>query len=132
MYLYSLELVYLYTSTGWSHIHGPLPSTAMLTVSPPLNLTATVQMYGRDTFTVSVQWTYPASSPQVDMYTVTAGGTSTILMLEGNETTFILTLSYNEVHTLSLTASLCAISSEEVTLNISEGKHGYMCIFVPE
>ena len=130
MYLYSLELVYLYTSTGWSHIHAPLPSTAMLTVSPPLNLMATVQMYGRDTFTVCVQWTYPVSSPQVDMYTVTAGGTST--MLEGNETTFILTLSYNEVHTLSLTASLCAISSKEVTLNISEGKHGYMCIFAPE
>ena len=97
----------------------------MLTVSPPLNLTATVQIYGRDTFTVSVQWTYPVSSPQVDMYAVTADGTST--MIEGNETTFILKLSYNEVHTLSLTASLCAISSEEVTLNISEGKHGYMC-----
>ena len=100
----------------------------MLTVSPPLNLTATVQMYGRDTFTVSVQWTYPVSSPQVDMYTVTADGTST--MLEGNETTLILTLSYNEVHTLSLTASLCNISSENITLNISESKHSTLHVLL--
>ena len=91
--------------------------------SPPLNPRSIVQTYHRHNFTVRVEW--EDSTSGADIYTISSD-TASMETVPGNETSAILTLSYNMVHTVNITATLCGDVSEAVTVNITIGVHVYM------
>ena len=91
--------------------------------SPPLNPRSIVQTYHRHNFTVRVEW--EDSTSGADIYTISSD-TASMETVPGNETSAILTLSYNMVHTVTITATLCGDVSEAVTVNITIGVHVYM------
>ena len=87
--------------------------------SPPLNPDSTVQTYHRHNFTVRVEW--EDSTSGADTYTISSD-TPPMETIPGSETSVILTLSYNVVHTVTITATLCGDVSEAVTVNITKGQ----------
>ena len=81
-------------------------------------------MYGLSDFTVAVQWESPASDGGVgiDNYTLTGAGIIAPLTVLSNEPLMTnLTLSYNETHMVSITASNCAGESTASVVTIHEG-----------
>ena len=87
-------------------------------VSPPLNPNLTIQTYHRHNFTVRVEW--KGSTLGADTYTISSD--TSMETVPGSETPVVLTLSYNMVHTVTITATLCGDVSEAVTVNISQGQ----------
>ena len=72
-----------------------------------------------------MQWESPASDGGVgiDSYTLTGAGITVPLTVLSNETLMAtLTLSYNELHMVSITASNCAGESTAAAVTILEGK----------
>ena len=86
--------------------------------SPPLNPRSIVQTYHRHTFTVRVEW--EDSTLGADTYTISSD--TPMETVPGSETSVVLTLSYNMVHTVIITATLCGDISEAVTVNIYKGQ----------
>ena len=87
--------------------------------SPPLDPDSTIQTYHRHNFTVRVEW--KDSTSGADTYTISSD-TSIEETVPGSETSAILTLSYNMVHTVTITATLCGDISEAATVNITKGQ----------
>ena len=97
-------------------VYVKIPTTAGLP-SPPMILSSTVQQYGRDSVTLTVQWQPPqydggapvnytiAVSP--DLSPVTTSGTSVPV-----------TVPYNVIHTVSIVATNCNGSSSAAMLSI--------------
>ena len=80
--------------------------------------------YSIRNFTVSVQWESPASDGGVgiDSYTLTGAGiTAPLTVLSSEPLMATLTLSYNEIHMVSITASNCAGESNASMVTILEG-----------
>ena len=97
---------------------SPAPPT------PPQHPEYSVSQYSLDSFTVSVQWESPASDGGVgiDSYTLTGAGITAPLTVLSNEPLMAnLTLSYNEMHMVSITASNCAGESTASLVTILEG-----------
>ena len=93
--------------------------------STPQSLATTDTVYGINDFTVTVQWESPASDGGVgiDSYTLTGAGITVPLTVLSNEPLMAtLTLSYNELHMVSVTASNCAGESTATVVTIHEGK----------
>ena len=98
---------------------SPAPPT------PPQHPEYSVSQYSLDSFTVSVEWESPASDGGVgiDSYTLTGAGiTAPLTVLSNEPLTATLTLSYNEMHMVSITASNCAGESTASLVTIREGK----------
>ena len=95
-------------------------------VSPPLNPNLTIQIYHRHNYTVRVEW--EDSTLGADTYTISSD--TSMETVPGNETSVILTLSYNMVHTVTITATLCGDVSEAVTVNITKGQVCIMYMFM--
>ena len=103
-----------------SKIHVVLP---LGLPSPPRTPTSTVQQYGRDSVTLTVQWEPPqydggapvtytiAISPSVGTFT-TSG---TRIMIAG--------VPYNVIHTVSIVATNCNGSSSAAMETIRIGKY---------
>ena len=77
-----------------------------------------------------MQWESPASDGGVGinnyMYTLTGAGITAPLTVPSNESLMTtLTLSYNEMHMVSITASNCAGESTASVVTIHEGMIGY-------
>ena len=102
--------------------------------SSPQSLAITDTVYGINDFTVSVEWESPASDGGVgiDSYTLTGAGITAPLTVLSNEPLMAtLTLSYNEMHMLSITASNCAGESTASLVTIREGEsvsRSYYCV----
>ena len=93
--------------------------------SSPQSLAITDTVYGINDFTVSVEWESPASDGGVgiDSYTLTGAGITAPLTVLSNEPLMAtLTLSYNEMHMVSITASNCAGESTASLVTIREGE----------
>ena len=88
-------------------------------VSPPLNPRSIVQTYHRHNFTVRVEW--EESTLGADTYTISSDASS-METVPGSKTSAILILSYNMVHTVTITATLCGDVSEAVNVNITKGQ----------
>ena len=95
--------------------------------APPSSQNATsgdVQ-YSTSDFTVAVRWESPASNGGVgiDNYTLTGAGITVPLTVLFNQSLMAtLTLSYNEMHMVSITASNCAGKSTATEVTIHEGE----------
>ena len=77
-------------------------------------------------FSVSVEWESPASDGGVgiDSYTLTGAGITAPLTVLSNEPLMAtLTLSYNEIHVVNITASNCAGESTASLVTIREGTY---------
>ena len=88
-------------------------------------------MYGLNGFTVAVQWESPASDGGMgaDNYTLTGAGIPAPLTVLSNEPLMAtLTLSYNEMHVVSITASNCAGESTGSLVTIHEGGNLLLCL----
>ena len=97
--------------------------------SPPLSPTSTIQTYHRHNFTVRMEW--EDSTSGADTYTISSD--TSMETVPGSETSAILTLSYNMVHTVTITATLCGDVSEAVTVNITKGVYLLVrCACVPD
>ena len=75
-----------------------------------------------------MQWERPASDGGVgiDSYTLTGAGITTPLTVLSNEQLMTtLTLSYNEMYVVSITASNCAGESTASVVTIHEGTQMY-------
>ena len=83
-----------------------------------------VSQYSLNSFTVAVQWESPASGGVgIDSYTLTGAGITDPLTVLSNEPLMAtLTLSYNEMHMVSITASNCAGESTASLVTIHEGE----------
>ena len=93
--------------------------------SSPQNVRNSDVGYSISDFTVSVQWESPASDGGVgiDSYTLTGAGITAPLTVLSNEPLMAtLTLSYNEMHMVSITASNCAGESTASLVTIHEGE----------
>jgi len=90
-------------------------------VSPPTNVRFEIQSFQHYNFTVTVYWTYPYDSSEVDMVSLTVirNNSRTIPVDQSSVT---LTLPYNEVNTVAIKATRCSVTSEAATLTISKGK----------
>ena len=86
--------------------------------SPPLNPISIIQTYHRHNFTVRVEWGDNTSG--ADTYTISCD--TSMEPVPGSETSVVLTLSYNMVHTVNITATLCGDVSEAATVNITKGQ----------
>ena len=81
--------------------------------------------YSISDFTVAVQWESPASDGGVgiDSYTLTGAGiTDPLTVLSDQPLMATLTLLYNEMHMVSITASNCAGKSTATLVTIQEGE----------
>lgn len=89
---------------------------------PPQQLNYSIQEYGRNTFTATVFWEN-LTDERVGRsnITVTVSDFEPILLLPDSTTAVALTLSYNEVHTVSIAATNCAGTSNTSQLKIYEG-----------
>ena len=95
--------------------------------SSPQNARSSNVGYSISDFIVAVQWESPASDGGVgiDSYTLTGAGITAPLYLLSNEPLMAtLTLSYNEIHMVSITASNCAGESTASLVTILEGEYG--------
>ena len=93
--------------------------------SLPQQSSYSVSQYSLNSFTVAVQWESPASDGGVgiDNYTLTGTGiTVPITVLSNQPLMAPLTLSYNEMHMVSITASNCAGESTATVVTIHEGE----------
>ena len=74
-----------------------------------------------------MQWESPASDGGVgiDSYTLTGAGITTPTVLSNGPLTATLTLSYNEMHMVGITASNCAGESTASVVTIHEGMTDY-------
>ena len=86
--------------------------------SPPLDLNLTIQTYHHHNFTVRVEW--EDSTSGADTYNISSD--TSMETVPGSGTSAILILSYNMVHTVIITATLCGDVSEAVTVNIIKGQ----------
>ena len=70
-----------------------------------------------------MQWESPANDGGVgiDNYTLTGAGSATLTVLSNGPLTTTLTLLYNEMHMVSITASNCAGESTASVVTIHEG-----------
>ena len=91
--------------------------------SPPLNPRSIVQTYHRHNFTVRVEW--EDSTSGADTYTISSD--TSMETVPGSETSVVLTLSYNMVHTVIITATLCGNISEAATVDIIKGQVHALC-----
>ena len=92
--------------------------------SSPQNAGSDDVEYSISDFTISVQWESPASDGGVgiDSYTLTGAGITAPRTVLSNEPLMAtLTLSYNEIHVVSITASNCAGESTALLVNIHKG-----------
>ena len=83
-------------------------------------------MYGLNNFTIAVQWESPVNDGGVGIdnynYILTGPGITVPLTLFFDETLIAtLTLSYNEMHMVNITASNCAGESTASGVTIYEG-----------
>ena len=93
-----------------SFLHTDMPS-------PPLNPTSIIQTYHSHNFTVRVEW--EDSTSGADTYTISSD--TPMETVPGSETSVVLTLSYNMVHTVTITATLCGDISGAATVDIIKG-----------
>ena len=113
-----LPLVYLLVSVRDDSFFSTAPP------SSPQNARNGDVIYSICDFTVSVQWESPASGGGVgiDSYTLTGAAITAPLTVLSNEPLMAtLTLSYNEIHVVSITASNCAGESNASLVTIREG-----------
>ena len=105
------------------HIFPPSPAPP----SPPQQPSYSVSQYRLNDFTVPVQWESPTSDGGVDIdnYTLTGAASTTLTLLSNGPLMVILTLSYNEMHMVSITASSCAGESNASVVTIHEGMSDY-------
>lgn len=91
--------------------------------SSPVNVTSSVQQYGRRNVSIILQWDPPVESggTSVDNYTVTMTG-PTMQELTSLGPTTTITVVYNEMYTVNVRASNCVGSSGSATANVFEGK----------
>ena len=93
--------------------------------SSPQNARSGDVQYRINDFTVAVQWESPASEGGVgiDSYTLTGAGITVPLTVLSNSEPLLatLTLSYNEMHMVSITASNCAGESTATLVTIMDG-----------
>ena len=103
-------------------MHSWIFSTAFPSV--PTNTSNTSPVYRLSNFTTVVQWESPASDGGVgiDNYTLTGAGiTAPLTVLSNGPLMALATLSYNEMHMVSITASNCAGESTASVVTIHEG-----------
>ena len=89
-------------------------------------------VYSISDFTVAVKWESPASDGGVgiDSYTLTTAGITAPLTVLSNEPLMAtLTLSYNEIHMVSITASNCAGENTASLVTIREGTY-LLCYYI--
>ena len=102
-----------------------LISPSLAPPTPPQHSEYSVSLYSLDSFTVAVHWESPASDGGVGInsYTLTGAGITAPLTVLSNEPLMAtLTLSYNEMHMVSITASNCAGESTASLVTILEGE----------
>ena len=81
--------------------------------SPPRTLSSTVQQYGRDNVTLTVQWQPPQYDGGASVnYTITVSSGLSPVTTSGTSVT--VTVSYNVIHTVSILATNCNGSSSAV------------------
>ena len=85
--------------------------------SPPWTPSSTVQLYSRDSVTLTVQWQPPQYDGGAPVnYTITVSpGISTILT---SGTSVPITVPYNVIHTVSIVATNCNGSSSATIVTI--------------
>ena len=95
--------------------------------SPPQQPSYSVSQYQLNAFIVAVQWESPASDGGVDIdnYTFTGADMTTLTLFSNGPLMATLTLSYNEMHMVSITASNCAGESTASVVTIHEGMSGH-------
>ena len=89
----------------------------------PVNVTSSVQQYGRSNVSIILQWDPPVDSggTSVDNYTITVTG-PTMQELTSLGPTATITVVYNEMYNVNVRASDCVGSSGSATANVFEGK----------
>ena len=115
--------VHVCTCTFESYLYCSCYFPSPAPPSPPQQPRYSVSQYQLNNFTVAVQWESPASDGGVDIdsYTLTGAGITTLPVLSNEPLTATLTLSYNEMHMVRLTASNCAGESTASVVTIHEG-----------
>ena len=88
-----------------------------------MNVTPSNQVYGHSNVSVLLQWDPPVDSggTSVDNYTITVTGPN-MQEQTSNGTTATITVVYNELYTVNISARSCAGSSGSATASIFEGK----------
>jgi len=88
---------------------------------PPCNPTYHIQQRGRGNVTISAQWEYPEWM-MMDSFTVTVTSFWSHTSIPGNIRSVTLTLNYNEVYTIEITATRCGNHSDPIVLRFVEGE----------
>ena len=112
-------------------MHSWIFSTAPPSV--PQSTSITSPAYRLSDFTTVVQWGSPGRDGGVgiDSYTLTGAGITAPLTVLSNEPLMAtLTLSYNEMHMVNITASNCAGESTASVVTIHEGKRLIIYIII--
>ena len=105
-------------------------STATALPSPPQQLSYSIEKYGQNMFTVTVQWERPTNDEAGNTnysYTIAVTDFEPTLLLPDSATKVTLTLSYNEVHTVSVAATNCVGTSSTSELSIYKGNTLLQC-----
>ena len=89
-----------------------------------------IEKYGQSMFTVTVQWERPTNDEAGNnnySYTIAVTDFEPTLLLPDSATAVTLTLSYNEVHTVSVAATNCVGTSSTSELSIYRGNTLLQC-----
>ena len=90
--------------------------------SRPRSLSSTVQQYGRDSVTLTVQWQPPQYDGGAPVnYTITVSPGLSPVTTSG--TSVPVTVPYNVIHTVSIVATNCNGSSSAAMVTIRIGKY---------
>lgn len=86
-------------------------------------VTPSIQEYGRSNVSILLQWDPAVNSGgnTAANYTITVTG-PTLQELTSHETAATITVEYNEMYTVNISARNCAGSSGSATASIFEGK----------
>ena len=118
---YLIRSLLAYTSVYILACFFPIPTAIP---APPQQLNYSIQEYGQNTFTATVLWENLLDD-RVGRTNITIIITDfePTLLLPDTATAVALTLSYNEVHTVSIAATNCAGTSDASQLKIYEGNY---------
>ena len=111
----SLCMLLLLSSSSSTSLPAGLPS-------PPWIPSYTVQQYGRDNVTLTVQWQppqYDGGTPVNYTITVSPGLSPGLSPVTTSWTNVPVTVSYNVIHTVSIVATNCNGSSSAAMLSIA-------------
>ena len=110
-------VVKLYLRTFGMRFYIEIPPLADLP-SPPMILSYTVQQYGRDSVTLTVQWQPPQYDGRAPVnYTITVSPGLNLITTVSQSA--LLALPYNVRHTVSIVATNCNGSSGAAMVTIA-------------